>query len=85
MNKLFNRLKRFAFPDDDNDDYIIMKIDGVKLEANLNDDDEIDFILSVLKKSEKLGERESWSNSDKGNSRPRNGNSKGRQTKKYLI
>jgi hypothetical protein len=54
MNKLFNRLKRFAFPDDDNDDYIIMKIDGVKLEANLNDDDEIDFILSVLEKKREI-------------------------------
>ena len=54
MNKLLNRLKRFAFPDDDNDGYIIMKIDGVKLEADLNDDDEIDFILSVLEKKREI-------------------------------
>ena len=64
MNKLLNRLKRFAFPDDDNDGYIIMKIDGVKLEADLNDDDEIDFILSVLEKSVRLGERGSWRSRD---------------------
>ena len=54
MNKLFNSLKRFVFPDDDNDGYIIMKIDGVKLEADLNDDDEIDFILSVLEKKREI-------------------------------